>query len=146
LKCRWLDENGIWSQDRFVTLEDFLYDEENHKPYIYDADKAYCDKHPEIVEKRKNLEHSREDIPAGVIERQKREEEQAAKNESERMTLQKLLQEDGRTVELFRSGTKCYYCSDKSLRHRVVISKKQAVRIYKLGDSLIVLDVVKTLP
>lgn len=109
LKCRWLDENGVWSPDRFVYINDFLFDEENHKPYIFDADKAYLEKHPEILENRKQLEHSREDILAKLIERQRREADLAAQKELERMTLQKQLQEEDKTVELFRSGTKYGY-------------------------------------
>lgn len=38
----------------------FQYDEEYHKPFIFDADKAYLEKYPEIVERRKQLENSRE--------------------------------------------------------------------------------------
>lgn len=75
LKCRWLDENGVWSSDEFVTLDMFQYDEENHKPFIMDADKAYLEKHPEYVERRKQLENSREDILKALMARQKHEEE-----------------------------------------------------------------------
>ena len=75
LKCRWLDENGIWSPDKYVTLEMFQHDEENNKPFIFDADKAYFEKHPEYVEQRQKLEFSREELLKALMERQKYEEE-----------------------------------------------------------------------
>lgn len=109
LKCRWLDENGVWSNDKYVTLEMFLYDEETHKPFIVDADKAYLEKFPEYVERRKQLEHSREYLLMALLERQREEEERERKKAEERSNLQQKLLNDGKTVERFRSGTKFGY-------------------------------------
>ncbi len=109
LKCRWLDENGIWSSDKYITLDKLLYDEESHKPFIFDADKAYLEKYPEYVEKRKELEHSREYLLKALMERQKQEEEYEKEKAKERSMIQlKLLNED-KSVERFRSGTKYGY-------------------------------------
>ena len=109
LKCRWLDENGIWSQDQYVSLDDFIYDEEYHKPYIYDADKAYLEKHPEYIERRKQLENSREYILKAFMERQKHEEDLERRQNEERSNLQMELLKTDKSVERFRSGTKYGY-------------------------------------
>ena len=109
LKCRWLDENGVWSNDKYVTLDMFLYDEETHKPFIVDADKAYLEKFPENVERRKQLEHSREYLLKSLMERQKKEEEIEKKKEDERSNLQKKLLNEGKKVKRFRKGTKFGY-------------------------------------
>lgn len=109
LKCRWLDENGIWSPDKYVTLEMFQYDEEYHKPFIFDADKAYLEKYPEIVERRKQLENSREYFLKALMERQKHEEDLEREREEERANLQLELLNTDKCVERFRSGTKYGY-------------------------------------
>ena len=109
LKCRWLDENGVWSPDKYVTLEMFQYDEEHHKPFIFDADKAYLEKYPEIVERRKQLENSREYLLKALMERQKHEEELEREREEERVNLQLELLNTDKCVERFRSGTKYGY-------------------------------------
>ena len=109
LKCRWLDENGVWSPDKYVTLEMFQYDEEYHKPFIFDADKAYLEKHPEYVERRKQLENSREYLLKSLMERQKHEEELEKKRDEERANLQMELLNTDKCVERFRSGTKYGY-------------------------------------
>lgn len=109
LKCRWLDENGVWSSDEFVTLDMFQYDEENHKPFIMDADKAYLEKYPEYVERRKQLENSREDILKALMARQKHEEELEKKRNTECTNLQLELLNTGKCVERFRNGTKYGY-------------------------------------
>ena len=109
LKCRWLDENGVWSPDKYVTLEMFQYDEEYHKPFIFDADKAYLEKYPEIVERRKQLENSREYLLKALMERQKHEEDLEREREEERANLQLELLNTDKCVERFRSGTKYGY-------------------------------------
>lgn len=109
LKCRWLDENGVWSTDEFVTLDKFQYDVESHKPFIVDADKAYLEKHPEYVERRKQLENSREDLLKALMERQKHEEELEKRRDAERTNLQLELLNTDKCVERFRSGTKYGY-------------------------------------
>ena len=109
LKCRWLDENGVWSPDKYVTLEMFQYDEEYHKPFIFDADKAYLEKHPEYVERRKQLENSREYLLKSLMERQKHEEELEKRRDEERANLQMELLNTDKCVERFRSGTKYGY-------------------------------------
>jgi hypothetical protein len=109
LKCRWLDENGVWSPDKYVTLEMFQYDEEYHKPFIFDADKAYLEKYPENIERRKQLENSREYLLKALMERQKHEEELEREREEERANLQLELLNTDKCVERFRSGTKYGY-------------------------------------
>ena len=112
LKCRWLDENGVWSPDKYVTLEMFQYDEEYHKPFIFDADKAYLEKYPEYVERRKQLENSREYLLKALMERQKHEEELEKRRDEERTNLQLELLNNDKSVERFRSGTKYGYQFD----------------------------------
>lgn len=109
LKCRWLDENEVWSPVKYVTLEMFQYDEEYHKPFIFDADKAYLEKHPEYVERRKQLENSREYLLKAFMERQKSEEELEKRKNEERTNLQLKLLNTDKSVERFRSGTKYGY-------------------------------------
>ncbi|MBR4157063.1 MAG: WG repeat-containing protein [Bacteroidales bacterium] len=109
LKCRWLDENGIWSNNQYITLDMLQYDEENHKPFIIDADKTYLEKYPEHVERRKKLEHSREYILKALMERQKNEEELEKKRMEERSNLQSELLKENKCVDCFRSGSKYGY-------------------------------------
>ena len=109
LKCRWLDENGIWSSDQYVTLDMLQYDEENCKPFIVDADKTYLEKYPENVERRKQLEHSREYLLNRLMERKKHEEELEKRKTEERTNLQLEILNDNKSVTRFRSGTKYGY-------------------------------------
>jgi len=109
LKCRWLDENGQWSDDQYVTLDMLQYDEENCKPFVVDADKAYLKKYPEYVERRKQLEHSREYLLRRLMERQKHEEELEKRKIEERTNLQLEILNDNKSVTRFRSGTKYGY-------------------------------------
>ena len=109
LKCRWLDENGQWSNDQYVTLDMLQYDEENCKPFVVDADKAYLEKYPEYVERRKQLEHSREYLLKRLMERQKHEKELERRKMEERSNLQMDLLNDDKSVTRFRSGTKYGY-------------------------------------
>ena len=109
LKCRWLDEDGKWSNDQYITLDMLQYDEENHKPFIVDADKAYLEKYPEYVVRRKQLEHSREYLLKALMERHKYEEEIEKRKNKERSNLQMELLENDKCVERFRSGTKYGY-------------------------------------
>lgn len=109
LKCRWLDENGVWSPDKYVSLDMFQYDEEYHKPFILDADKAYLEKYPEYIERRKQLENSREYLLKALMERQKHEEELERERDEERTNLQLELLNTDKKVERFRSGTKYGY-------------------------------------
>lgn len=109
LKCRWLDENGVWSPDEYVTLEMFQYDEKYHKPFIFDADKAYLEKYPEYAARRKHLENSREYLLMALMERQKHEEELERERDEERTNLQSKLLNSDKSVERFRSGTKYGY-------------------------------------
>lgn len=106
LKCRWLDENGEWSADQYVTLDDFQYDEENHKPFIIDADKAYLEKYPEYVERRQKLEHSREDILNALMERQRQAAELERRKTETCSNLQLELLNTNKSVSRFQSGTK----------------------------------------
>ena len=116
LKCRWLDENGIWSPEKYVTLDMLKYDEENHKPFIYDADKAFLQKHPELIENRKRFEHTSEELFNGLMEHQKREEEQRQKDDDERTKLQRDLFNSNEIVELYQRGTKYgYKYKDKTI-------------------------------
>ncbi len=109
LKCRWLDENGQWSSDQYITLDMLQYDEENCKPFIVDADKAYLEKYPEYVVRRKQLEHSREYLLTRLMERQKYEEELEKRKIEERSSLQLEILNDDKSVSRFRSGTKYGY-------------------------------------
>lgn len=109
LKCRWLDENGQWSDDQYVTLDMLQYDEENCKPFVVDADKAYLKKYPEYVERRKQLEHSREYLLRRLMECQKHEEELEKRKIEERTNLQLEILNDNKSVTRFRSGTKYGY-------------------------------------
>lgn len=109
LKCRWLNENNEWTKDKYVSLDMFKYDIQNNKPYIYDADKMYLEKYPECAERRIQLEHSREFLLKGLMERQKHEEENERKKEKERFDVQQRLFENDKSVERFKSGTKYGY-------------------------------------
>lgn len=109
LKCRWLDENGIWSKDQYVTLDMLQYDEENCKPFFKDADRAYLEKYPNYTEKRKLLEHSREYLLNAMMERQKQEEELENRKAEERSNLQTELLNNDEYVSRFRTGTKYGY-------------------------------------
>ena len=115
LKCRWLDENGIWSPDKYVTLGMLQYDEEHNKPFIFDADKAYLEKYPQYVERRKQLEHSREDLLKALMERQKHEEDLVQRRDEERANLQLELLKTNKCVERFRKGTKYGYQYEGSI-------------------------------
>ena len=109
LKCRWLNENGLWSKDDFVTLNMFKFDDKSHKPYIVDADTAYLSKYPEYAERRKLLEHSREYLLKALMERQRLEKQTEEKKNLERYNLQNELLNGNDFVERFASGTKYGY-------------------------------------
>ena len=109
LKCRWLDENGKWSQDQFVTLDQFLFDSKTNKPYVVDADKLYLQKHPHLIKQRKKLEHSREDLLNALMDRKRQEEELERQKSEELSLLQNEIWSKGGTVECFQKGTKYGY-------------------------------------
>ena len=109
LKCRWLNANGDWDKDEFVTLDMFKYDEESGKPYIYDADKGYLENKPDLIAHRKQLEHTREFILNSLMEKQKREEENLRRKEEEIDEVKQLLLNTDQKVQLFKDGTKYGY-------------------------------------
>ena len=100
LKCRWLDENGIWSSDQYVTLDMLQYDEESHKAFVYDADKAYLENHPELKTIRKQLEHTREYLLKGLINRLKEEEKIKERERNKKDELRNLLLENNDIAEI----------------------------------------------
>lgn len=81
LKCNWLDPDNTWHfshaknhQDGIlVSLDQLHYDYETGKPFYYDADAEYFKIHPEILEKRKHWEMSREDIIRALMEKESKE-------------------------------------------------------------------------
>lgn len=100
LKCRWLDENGQWSNDQYVTLDMLQYDEENHKAFVFDADKAYLENHPELKTIRKQLEHTREYLLLGLINRLKEEEKIKQREQNKKDELRNLLLENNDMAEI----------------------------------------------
>ena len=100
LKCRWLDENGQWSSDQYVTLDMLQYDEENHKAYVFDADKVYLENHPELKTIRKQLEHTREYLLQGLINRLKEEEKIRQREQNKKDELRNLLLENNDMAEI----------------------------------------------
>ena len=100
LKCRWLDENGKWSNDQYVTLDMLQYDEENHKAFFFDADKVYLENHPELKTIRKQLEHTREYLLQGLINRQKEEEKIKQREQNKKDELRNLLLENNDMAEI----------------------------------------------
>ncbi|MDE5887797.1 MAG: competence protein CoiA [Muribaculaceae bacterium] len=109
LKCRWLDENGIWSTDQKVSLDDLIFDDENNKPYVFDADLKYLEKYPEKALLRKELEHSRSEILSSLIKRQEEERIQLIKTANRRAKLQDELLSKNLNVTLFKKGNKYGY-------------------------------------
>ena len=100
LKCRWLDENGQWSSDQYVTLDMLQYDEENHKAFVFDADKVYLENHPELKTIRKQLEHTREYLLQGLINRLKEEEKIKQREQDKKDELRNLLLENNDMAEI----------------------------------------------
>lgn len=100
LKCRWLDENEQWSSDQYVTLDKLQYDEENHKAFVYDADKVYLEIYPEIKTIRKQLEHTREYLLQGIINRLKAEEKIKEREQNEKDELRNLLLENNDKADI----------------------------------------------
>lgn len=121
LKCQWLDENGLWSHEEYVTLDMLKCDEENNKPYYFDADKKYLEKYPQCIELRKNLEYSREELLKGLMERQKKEEE-------ERNKLQLELSENESCVKRFQKGKKYGYKYKESVIIQAVYTSAEDIR------------------
>lgn len=73
LHCRWMDENGKFSEGEYITLEQLSFDTETFKPFYIDADKIYYDAHPDIKSNLNDLEKSRTAILQELMNRNKRE-------------------------------------------------------------------------
>lgn len=73
LCCRWLDANGKFTKEEYLSLEQLSFDTETFKPYYVDADKLYYDANPQIKSNIEHLEKSRKEIIQGLLERQKLE-------------------------------------------------------------------------
>ena len=73
LCCQWLDTNGKFTKEEYVSLEQLSFDSETFKPYYVDADELYYDSNPHIKENIDYLEKSRAEILQSLMERQKRE-------------------------------------------------------------------------
>lgn len=100
LKCRWLDENGTWSSDQYVTLDMLQYDKKNHKAFVFDADKVYLENHPELKTIRKQLEHTREYLLLGLINRLKEKEKIKQREQNKKDELRNLLLENNDMAEI----------------------------------------------
>ena len=90
LCSKWLDANGKFSDEEYITLEQLSFDTETYKPYYVDADKLYYDAHPHIKSNLDNLEKSRTEMLQALMERQKRELE--------------LLQAECKRIETFKNN------------------------------------------
>ena len=84
LKCRWLDEKGLFTEGHLVSFEDLSFDNEHCKPYYIDADEIYYKLHPQSRLMIQNLEHSRQEIVEGLMNRMNKRYEEQIKWERER--------------------------------------------------------------
>ena len=77
LSVRWLDLNNKFVKKKLVSLNELSFDEDNCKPYYFDADEKYYENHPEELKRVSELERKREDVLNALIKKQIKEEEDA---------------------------------------------------------------------
>lgn len=75
LCCQWLNANGEFTQEEYLSLEQLSFDSKTYKPYYVDADKLYYDTHPESKSNLEQLETSRREILQSIMEHHKLEME-----------------------------------------------------------------------
>ena len=85
LKCNWLDTDNTWHFSHakgngdgvLITIDELKYDEETAKPYYFDAETPYYEKYPEVKERIKNEEKSKQELLDKLQERAALEAEKA---------------------------------------------------------------------
>ena len=70
LNVTWLDLNNKFVEKKLVSLDELSFDEDNCKPYFFDADKQYYENHPEERQRISKLERTREDVLNALIAKQ----------------------------------------------------------------------------
>lgn len=73
LCCRWLDTNGRFSKEEYLSIEQLSFDEESMKPFYVDADKLYYEVNPHVKRNIEGLERSRMQMLQELMNRQQRE-------------------------------------------------------------------------
>lgn len=77
LKCNWLDENNKWkftlensnTNGKLIILEELTFDNEFYKPYYYDANGPYFNKHPEAYSEYMGKLISQEGLKKSIEEK-----------------------------------------------------------------------------
>ncbi len=115
LKCNWLDPDNTWhfSQAKnhkdgiLITLDQLQYDSESGKPYYYDADAEYFKDHPEVIEKRRCWEMSREEIIRALMERETKEKDlYEGQDERLREETRKAMSQTGDCASVYKKNDK----------------------------------------
>lgn len=77
LKCNWLDENNKWkftlensnTNGKLIILEELTFDDEFYKPYYYDANGPYFNKHPEAYSEYMDKLISKDELKKSIEEK-----------------------------------------------------------------------------
>ena len=75
LSVTWLEDNNKFAEKRLVTLDELSFDDNNCKPFYFDADSLYYAKHPEEQERVFSLERSRQQVLDSLMRKKKEDEE-----------------------------------------------------------------------
>ena len=75
LSVTWLNDNNKFEEKRLVTLDELSFDDNNCKPYYYDAESLYYANHPEEQLRVSSLERSRQQILDSLMRKKQEDEE-----------------------------------------------------------------------
>ena len=115
LKCNWLDPNNKWHYERsqatdggiLVSLDQLSFDEVNKKLFYHDGDADFFAIHPEYLEKRKQLEISREEIVEALMKKENEENDEFyGQNQERRNQAIRQMIRTGGQVEVFKKNGK----------------------------------------
>lgn len=111
LKCNWLDTDNTWHYSStkgngdgiLITIDELKFDKETAKPYYFDAETPYYEIHPEVKERIKKEERSKQQMIDDLQARASREAEEAIVKRDNALKL--MLENDGH-VSPFKDGNK----------------------------------------
>ena len=108
-RCKWIDENGNLCKGELISISELHFDADSCKPYYIDADQIYYSKHPEKSGELKVIEHSRQELLEGLMERMNRSFIEQTKMTEQREKAVLAMQNCGETVERYCENRKWGY-------------------------------------
>lgn len=109
LSVTWLDASDKFVDTQLVSLDQLSFDDNNCKPFFFDADEIYYKNHPEELQRVSDLERSREEVLNALMLKQKYEEEKAQRIDEAIKRKREEMRQTGGVVTPYEKGKKWGY-------------------------------------